>query len=68
MVPGITDENANVGFFNPYKILEITLNNGVDPVSKKQIGLQTGDVRTFTSMDQLTEPSAPSCTTLRRPG
>ena len=54
MVPGITDENANVGFFNPYKILEITLNNGVDPVSKKQIGLQTGDVRTFTSMDQLT--------------
>ena len=54
MVPGITDENANVGFFNPYKILEITLNNGVDPVSKKQIGLQTGDVRAFTSMDQLT--------------
>ena len=54
MVPGITDENANVGFFNPYKILEITLNNGVDPVSKKQIGLQTGDVRTFTSMEQLT--------------
>ena len=54
MVLGITDENANVGFFNPYKILEITLNNGVDPVSKKQIGLQTGDVRTFTSMDQLT--------------
>ena len=54
MVPGITDENANVGFFNPYKILEITLNNGVDPVSKKQIGLQTGDARTFTSMDQLT--------------
>ena len=54
MVPGITDENATVGFFNPYKILEITLNNGVDPVSKKQIGLQTGDVRTFTSMDQLT--------------
>ena len=55
MVPGITDENANVGFFNPYKILEITLNNGLDPISKKQIGLHTGDVRTFTSMGQVIE-------------
>ena len=55
MVPGITDENANVGFFNPYKILEITLNDGLDPISKKQIGLHTGDVRTFTSMGQVIE-------------
>ncbi len=53
MVPGITDENANVGFFNPYKILEITLHNGKDPMSGKQIGPHTGDARLFTSMDQV---------------
>lgn len=67
--PGITDENANVGFFNPYKILEITLNNGVDPVSKKQIGLQTGrraDLHLHGSAYR--SLPRPSCTTLRRPG
>jgi len=38
------------GYFNLAKILEITLNNGFDPRTKKQIGLKTGDpknLRTF---------------------
>ncbi len=44
-------ENYNLtGYFNIPKVLEITLHNGVDPRSGKQIGLKTGDpteLRTF---------------------
>ncbi len=35
------------GYFNLVKILEITLHNGFDPLTKKQIGLKTGDPTTF---------------------
>ncbi|MFW9969271.1 MAG: trans-4-hydroxy-L-proline dehydratase [Candidatus Odinarchaeota archaeon] len=35
------------GYFNLVKILEITLYNGFDPLTKKQIGLKTGDSTTF---------------------
>ncbi len=35
------------GYFNLPKILEITLNNGVDPRTGKQIGLTTGAVADF---------------------
>lgn len=49
-VPGITDFQSNAGYFNPSKVFEITLNNGVDPLTGKQIGPKTGDVRTFTSV------------------
>lgn len=41
------------GYFNLVKVLEITLNNGFDPRTKKQIGIQTGDPSTFTSFDEL---------------
>ena len=41
------------GYLNTPKILEITLNNGVDPLTGKKIGLETGDPRTFTSFQQL---------------
>lgn len=41
------------GYLNTPKILEITLNNGLDPVSGKQLGLTTGDPRTFTTYEQL---------------
>lgn len=41
------------GYLNTPKILEITLNNGLDPVSGKKLGLETGDPRTFTSYEQL---------------
>ena len=41
------------GYFNLPKILEITLNNGVDPLSGKRIGLETGDPRDFQDLDQL---------------
>jgi formate C-acetyltransferase len=40
------------GYFNMPKVMEITLNNGVDPRTGQQIGLQTGDPTTFTTFDQ----------------
>lgn len=43
------------GYLNTPKILEITLNNGIDPVTGKRLGLETGDPRTFTSYDELYE-------------
>jgi formate C-acetyltransferase len=41
------------GYFNLAKVLEITLNNGVDPRTGRTIGLQTGDPRTFQTFDDL---------------
>jgi formate C-acetyltransferase len=41
------------GYFNLTKVLEITLNNGVDPRSGKKFGLETGDPATFLSYDEL---------------
>ena len=41
------------GYFNTVKVLEITLHNGVDPMTGKKIGLETGDPRDFKSMDDL---------------
>ena len=43
------------GYFNLTKILEITLNNGVDPQTDKQIGIQTGDPKSFQSFDEIIE-------------
>ena len=40
------------GYFNLPKVLEITLHNGVDPRTGRQIGLQTGDPASFTSFDR----------------
>jgi pyruvate formate-lyase/glycerol dehydratase family glycyl radical enzyme len=41
------------GYFNIPKVLEITLNNGVDPVSGKRIGLETGKSESFETFDEL---------------
>ena len=41
------------GYFNMAKVLEITLNDGVDPRTGKRIGLETGDPREFGSFDDL---------------
>ena len=43
------------GYLNMPKVLEITLNNGVDPLTGHKIGLQTGDPRTFQSFEELLE-------------
>ncbi|MCA9730771.1 MAG: glycyl radical protein [Deferribacteres bacterium] len=41
------------GYLNVPKILEITLNNGIDPVTGKVAGIETGDPREFKSYDEL---------------
>lgn len=43
------------GYFNLVKVLEITLNNGIDPRTGKQLGPTTGDPATFASFDALME-------------
>jgi len=40
------------GYFNLTKVLEITLNNGTDPRTKKTIGIKTGDPVKFKSYQE----------------
>jgi len=48
-----TESYILTGYFNLPKILEVTLHNGVDPRTGKQIGLNTGFVASFNSYDKL---------------
>ncbi|MBW2409035.1 MAG: glycyl radical protein [Deltaproteobacteria bacterium] len=41
------------GYLNVPKILELTLNNGIDPLSGQTVGLQTGDPSVFENFDAL---------------
>ena len=41
------------GYLNVPKVLELVLNNGVDPLTNTLIGIETGDPRTFTSFESL---------------
>jgi len=41
------------GYLNTPKILEVTLNNGIDPMTGKKIGIETGDPRNFLCFSDL---------------
>ena len=41
------------GYFNMTKVLEITLNNGIDPKTGQKIGLETGDPAKFDTFEKL---------------
>jgi len=41
------------GYLNVPKVLEITLNNGIDPLTGKVAGIETGDPRNFKSFEEL---------------
>jgi len=41
------------GYFNLVKVLEITLNNGIDPQTGKKIGIETGEATQFSSFEKL---------------
>ena len=41
------------GYLNLSKIMELVLNDGVDPRTKKKVGIQTGDPRKFGSFEEL---------------
>ncbi len=43
------------GYLNVPKILEVTLNDGKDPVTGKQVSIHTGDPRSFKTYDELYE-------------
>jgi formate C-acetyltransferase len=43
------------GYFNMVKVLEITLNNGIDPRTGQETGIETGNPVEFDSFDELFE-------------
>jgi formate C-acetyltransferase len=48
-----TESYMLTGYFNLVKILEVTLNNGIDPKSGKKIGISNGELSTFESFGDL---------------
>jgi len=48
-----TESYILTGYFNLAKVLEITLHNGVDPVSGKRIGLPTGEPKQWAAFEEL---------------
>jgi len=52
-------ENYNLtGYFNLPKVLEVTLHNGMDPRGGREIGLVTGNPRSFAGFDELCDAFA----------
>ena len=49
---GGTDGSPDAGYVNMGKMLEFVLHNGVDPNTGKLMGLQTGDPRNFTNIEE----------------
>jgi len=50
-----TESYILTGYFNLTKILEITLHNGIDPKTGEKIGIETGEIESFQTFDQLVE-------------
>lgn len=48
-----TEAYILTGYFNLAKILEVTLHNGFDPRTNRQIGPETGDPLSFNTLDDL---------------
>jgi formate C-acetyltransferase len=48
-----TEAYILTGYFNLAKVLEITLHNGIDPLTGKMIGLETGPAENFKDFDEL---------------
>ncbi len=48
-----TESYILTGYFNVVKVLEITLNNGIDPRTENKIGPETGDPARFASFSAL---------------
>jgi formate C-acetyltransferase len=51
-VPGISEPWLTGGFINLAKVLELTLNNGYDPVANLQRNCRSGDIDKMTSYEQ----------------
>lgn len=48
-----TESYVLTGYFNLVKVLEITLNNGIDPTTGKRIGVESGSPTEFESMEDV---------------
>ncbi|NHJ13784.1 MAG: glycyl radical protein [Candidatus Thorarchaeota archaeon] len=55
IIEGKSDPRQNIGYVNLPKILEVTLNNGLDPRTGKQVGPHTGKPGDFASFQELWE-------------
>lgn len=55
MLPGMCNFVNDIGIYNIAKVMELTLYNGVDPLTGQQVGLQTGALEDMCSFDQLME-------------
>lgn len=53
VVQGKSDYQSNTGYYNAIKVFEIALHDGMDPVTKKQIGPHTGKPEEFKSIEDL---------------
>lgn len=52
MIPGRSNFVNDIGALNVAKCLELTYMNGIDPLTGKKVGLETGEVELFTSFDE----------------
>ena len=50
-----THGHQNAGYFNLVKPIELALNNGVNPRNGKKVGPQTGELKSFRSMDDFAQ-------------
>jgi trans-4-hydroxy-L-proline dehydratase len=48
-----TESYILTGYLNLTKILEVTINNGIDPQSGKKLGLASGEAENFNSFEEL---------------
>lgn len=53
--PNHATDNVWEGFLNMGKLIEVTLHNGREPITGKQLGPRTGDPQDFTCYEQLHE-------------
>lgn len=54
-VGGKTEGWHDAAFFNMAKVLELALNNGVDPLTGNQLGVETGELTSCRSFDDIIE-------------
>ncbi len=53
-----TEAYILTGYFNLVKVLEVTLHNGIDPVTGRKIGISSGDPATFRDFGELKDAFA----------
>ncbi len=48
-----TESYILTGYFNLVKIFELTMHNGIDPLTGKKVGIRTGSISQFKSFEQV---------------